>query len=165
MKHGTCIHYTGMNTGADYKTRCCAAGINYFEAFNGRQSGIFLRMPCVEAIEKPEGRPGTRLRPGEKTVLVPVDRRGEAALPCALRQEPTAEQVEQDRIESEAAFGRAMAAISVAAKWRVTPKPEHDRNEVIECPCCRGKLHLFQSARNGHVHGHCETEQCVRWYE
>lgn len=30
---------------------------------------------------------------------------------------------------------------------------------------CGGKLHLSQSSYNGHVHGKCETPDCVSWME
>ena len=39
------------------------------------------------------------------------------------------------------------------------------KQTVIECPICRGKLHLSQSSYNGHVHGQCETDGCVEWME
>lgn len=166
MKHGTCIHFTGLPfVGKEYKTACCKAGVNYFEAFNGRRDGIMLRMPCVEFVEKPAGRAGTRVRPGDKAVHVPVDRHGCEATPCAHRKEPTAEQVEQSRIEDEASFQRVLAAVKISAERRVKPKPTTDRGEAVECPCCGGRLHLFQSAYNGHVSGQCETEGCVKWME
>lgn len=53
----------------------------------------------------------------------------------------------------------------VVSKWRVNPKPKSDRSEVIECPKCKGKLHLSQSSYDGHVHSHCATEGCVFWVE
>ena len=56
-------------------------------------------------------------------------------------------------------------ALKVAWDWKVKPKPEQDRHDVIECPICKGKLHLSQSSYNGHCHGQCETEGCVQWME
>lgn len=58
-----------------------------------------------------------------------------------------------------------LLGIGAASKWRVIPKPEKDRSEVIECPKCQGRLHMFQSSYNGHVHGKCETEDCLQWME
>jgi len=55
--------------------------------------------------------------------------------------------------------------LGTANKWRVLPKPEADRHEVIECPKCKGKLEMFQSSHNGHVRGQCETEGCLSWME
>lgn len=54
----------------------------------------------------------------------------------------------------------------VVAKWRTWTEQNHaSKQEVIECPACKGRLHLRQSGYNGHVHGHCETEGCVSWME
>jgi hypothetical protein len=59
---------------------------------------------------------------------------------------------------------RQMTIIGPAVKaWR--NKPPKGKEEVIECPACKGKLHLSQSSYNGHVHGHCETADCVSWME
>jgi hypothetical protein len=47
--------------------------------------------------------------------------------------------------------------------WR--NKPPIGKAEVIECPECKGKLHLSQAAYNGHVFAKCETPGCVSWME
>lgn len=60
---------------------------------------------------------------------------------------------------------RMTVVMPVVGKWRIHPKPKLDRREVIECPKCKGRLHLSQSSYNGHVHGRCETEDCVSWME
>jgi len=47
-------------------------------------------------------------------------------------------------------------------------KKEHKRKAwqgTVECPVCKGKLHLSHAAINGHVWGRCETTDCVRWME
>lgn len=67
--------------------------------------------------------------------------------------------------EEGKAFDNYMLAIKKAYEWKVTPKPAADRNEVIECPLCKGNLHMYQSAYNGHVHGQCETKGCLCWME
>lgn len=54
----------------------------------------------------------------------------------------------------------------VVAKWRTwTESNRVSKHEVIECPECKGRLHLSQSAYNGHVHVRCETIGCVSWME
>jgi len=54
----------------------------------------------------------------------------------------------------------------VVSKWRTwNEKNRVAKQEVIECPQCKGRLHLSQAAYNGHVHGHCETKGCVSWME
>lgn len=51
----------------------------------------------------------------------------------------------------------------VVSEWR--DKPPRGKAEVIACPICKGRLHLSQAACNGHVHGKCETDDCVSWME
>lgn len=52
------------------------------------------------------------------------------------------------------------------------PQTRHFVADVFEvCPRTvtqgrpEGRLHLSQSSYNGHVHGRCETDDCVRWME
>lgn len=51
----------------------------------------------------------------------------------------------------------------VVIAWR--KKEPYGKQEVIECPVCKGRLHLSQSSYNGHVHGRCETPDCLNWME
>lgn len=39
------------------------------------------------------------------------------------------------------------------------------KSEVIECPACKGRLHLSQAACNGHIRANCETPDCVKFIE
>lgn len=166
MNLGTCIHFNGLSmVGDGYKSGCCEAGVNYYETFDGKRAGIMLRMPCVEFRELPAHGRGTYIKAGEATIRKEIDRKGETVIECASRVAPTPEQVEASRIEDDAAWERTITAIKVAAAWKVKPKPAHDRCEVIECPACKGRLHLHQSAHNGHCSGKCETEGCVSWIE
>ena len=36
---------------------------------------------------------------------------------------------------------------------------------ITKCPQCNGKLHWSMARSNGHVHGQCETDNCLRWME
>lgn len=164
MTPGTCIHFTGFGFGLD-DSGCCAAGANYAREFGDDTPGLALRAPCIEYRIKPAHGRGTCIRPGDQVIRVEIDRRGHQVIPCGRRIEPTDEQVQQDRIRSEAWMQKAIAAITVASAWRVRPKPAEDRRETVACPVCQGRLHLSQSACNGHVHGACETRGCVRWME
>jgi hypothetical protein len=167
MNRGTCIHFNGLRyIGAEYRTHCCSAGVNYHSTFDGTKAGIMLRMPCVEAREKSaDGKPGTHFKAGQETVLVPVDRKDEVAIPCLLRVEPTADQVKQDREESDRQWIKMIAALRTVSTWKVKPKPDQDRSEVVDCPVCKGRLHLHQSSYNGHASGKCETAGCVEFVE
>jgi hypothetical protein len=86
------------------------------------------------------------------------------ALPCEHLRRPTSEEIAlhetwlKGRMER---MGRVMEAIY---PWRVAHKGK-SASEVVECPECKGRLHLSISSYNGHVHGHCETADCVSWME
>lgn len=62
----------------------------------------------------------------------------------------------------EKAIRRLTVVMPVVNKWRKNPI---SKQEVIECPECKGRLHLSQSSYNGHVHAHCETTGCISWME
>ena len=34
---------------------------------------------------------------------------------------------------------------------------------TIKCPKCGGKLNYSVSDYNGHIHGQCETKDCLAW--
>ena len=149
-KHGQCMHFNGT------QNSLCARGMRYEQFHPG--------MPCIQWIPR-SARGGTYLRPGEE----PAEKRPmPGAQPperCPHYAEPDDETVQRDREEMDASLERTFAAITVASAWRVKPKPAADRREVVECPICKGRLHLSQSAYNGHVHGKCETDGCVAWME
>lgn len=152
MNHGTCIHFNGV------QNKQCKKGIAY-------DSVRAPALPCIKFIERSE-RGGTHFKPGEKAVSrTPFVREGISVGSCLSYEEPTDEAIEADRIESEKHLEKTIAALKVASKWRVRPKPKVDRRETVECPVCKGKLHLSQSSYNGHVHGTCSTDGCVRWME
>lgn len=35
----------------------------------------------------------------------------------------------------------------------------------IPCPVCAGRLRWVRDSFNGHLHGECETEGCLRWMQ
>lgn len=84
---------------------------------------------------------------------------------CPKWERRSLEHAENRADAIEESMGRMTVVMPVVSKWRVKPKPASDRREVIECPKCKGRLHLYQSRYNGHVHGRCETEGCVSWME
>lgn len=70
----------------------------------------------------------------------------------------------EKRADSIARWMERMAiAMPVVSAWRA--EPPVGKSEIIECPVCKGRLHLSQSSYNGHVHGHCETKDCLSWME
>lgn len=152
MNHGTCIYFNGV------QNDLCRRGVSY--AVNWPDGP----KPCIKLMHT-SARGGTYLRPGELPAETKPFPGADKAKPCPFYEEPTDEQVQAERAKDEAAFERTIAAIKVASAWRVKPKPTSDRSEVVECPVCKGRLHLSQSAYNGHVAGTCETNDCVRWIE
>lgn len=59
---------------------------------------------------------------------------------------------------------RMMSVVMPAVDaWR--KKLPIGKAEIIECPECKGRLHLSQAAYNGHVWAKCETKDCVAWIE
>lgn len=56
------------------------------------------------------------------------------------------------------------APLKLCPHWLRTTR-EQGEAEVVACPVCGGRLHLTQSAYNGHVHGKCSTPDCVNWME
>lgn len=156
-----CQHYDASGVtmiGGKEPHGYCKAGVVYLDQF-GRapkdvphshiegvgyypSAGIFQRICCNKGGERSEA---------EQL----------AACPKWLRK--TREQGEARHAEIEAAITRMMVVGPVVAEWRA--KPPIGKAEVIECPACKGRLHLSQAACNGHVHGHCETKGCVSWME
>ncbi len=82
---------------------------------------------------------------------------------CPKWVRTTREQAEKSFDESEAYFAKVVSVRHAIAPWR--KKPPIGKQEVIECPACKGRLHLSQAAVNGHVHAKCETAGCVSWME
>jgi len=150
--HGKCIHFNGV------QNDLCKRGVSYEVNWPAGPK------PCIKFIHK-SARGGTYLEPGEEPAETRPYGNAHLAKPCAFYQEPTSEEVQADRAETKAKLERMFAAIRVAGEWRVKPKPAIDRYGVVECPICKGRLHLSQSAYNGHVHGKCETDGCVSWME
>lgn len=152
MKHGQCKYFNGVQN--DKCNRGVAYEVNWP---NGPK-------PCIQLLHK-SSRGGTYLRPGEVPAETKPFPSAEKAKPCPFYDDPTDEEVDASRRKMEAAMDRVVVAMGVASKWRIKPKPETDRYEVVECPVCNGRLHLSQSAYNGHMHGKCETDGCVSWLE
>ncbi len=152
MNHGKCIHFNGV------QNDLCKRGVSYEVMWPKGPK------PCIQMLHK-SSRGGTYLKPGEAPAESKPYPGADKAKPCPFYQEPTSEEVQADREERERHLQLTMTAIKVANEWRVKPKPAAGRQEAVECPVCKGRLHLSQSAYNGHVHGKCETEGCVSWME
>lgn len=137
----------------------CKAGVVYLDQFgrapkdgnhelDGRyyeSSGIFQRICCTDGGKRTEE---------EQMALCPK----------WIRR--TREQGEKRADDIEASINRMRLVGAALSGWRTwTKKNRVAKQEVIECPVCKGRLHLSQAAYNGHVHGQCETAGCVNWME
>lgn len=145
---GKCVHFNGT------QNRRCTAGIEYEVQF-GKAAGIFLRMPCLQS---------TGHRRDGKWELRPVDRQGQQEIECPEFRLPTQAELDAAEREREESAARMRTVMAVVGEWR--RQPPKGKETVIPCPTgCGGKLHLSQSAYNGHVHGACSTRGCVAWME
>lgn len=136
----------------------CKAGVNYLDQFgrapkddkeysyiNGRyyeSAGIFTRICCTDGGKRSEE---------------------EQRAKCPKWERRTREQGEARADDIDRAMNRMRVIMPVVSEWR--KKPPRGKQEVIECPVCKGRLHLSQSSYNGHVHGKCETKGCASWME
>ena len=85
---------------------------------------------------------------------------------CSKWERRSLERAEKRADAIEEAMERMATVMPVVAKWRTWTKDNRvSKQGTIECPKCKGVLHLSQAAYNGHVHGKCETEGCVSWME
>lgn len=137
MKPGQCKHFTGA-----FNHDCCAAGVNYRTLSGGDDFGWLRRLPCTGA------------RGGSVAHQV---------VTCANHLSVTDEEIAQHKADTDAYMARIKLVLPVVKEWRA--KQPQGKYEVIECPACNGRLHLSQAACNGHVHGKCETENCIHWME
>lgn len=151
MEHGTCIHYNGGR-------QLCLRGVSFSVNWPDGPK------PCIKWYPKSK-RGDTSLHPGEEPERRVPFPGADSAKACPFRQEPDDKTVHASRIDRDKSVAQALAGIAVAAAWRTRPKPAEDRHEIVECPVCKGGLHLSQSSYNGHVHGKCETAGCVSWME
>ncbi|WP_415912430.1 hypothetical protein [Neptuniibacter sp. QD37_11] len=115
----------------------CEAGVNYRELVGGEIAGWVKRRPC--------------------------DPSNETDIKCDKFEPRTAEEVAQ--AERERQIFRQHAEHLMMLIPEVKAKLAGGGNDTLECPVCKGKLHVSVSSHNGHCHGSCETEGCLSWME
>lgn len=154
MNPGACVNFRGV------QHQCCEAGVDWAAEF-----GTFRVAPCVMFIAR-QGK-GTYIDPNKPWEKGPslTKREEHEVKNCPFFRLPTLDEMKADHAEHELFMERFMLGIKVAGQWRVKPKPAEDRQGIVDCPACMGKLHLSQSSYNGHVHGRCETPGCLEWME
>lgn len=133
-----CVNYAPKpgSLGSDY----CALGLGASDAMDrARKAGQPNMSPCIG---------------GHKA--------SDALALCPKWERGSLEHAERRANAIEKSMERMSVVMPVVNAWR--NKKPFRKAEVIECPKCKGRLHLSQSY-NGHVHGKCETEDCVSWME
>ena len=86
------------------------------------------------------------------------------ARPCEHLRRPTPEEIAANEEWFQGRMNTLRTVMLGISEWRKKWKGK-SHGEVVECPSCKGRLHLSIAAYNGHVHGQCETENCVSWME
>jgi hypothetical protein len=117
--------------------KCCDAGIEYDSV---RPDGY--RLPCLEPSIGDDRQKGD----------------------CSLYRLSTPEEIAAEDAAFESAKERFMKTLPLIAEVKSSHEGE-DWSGVVECPVCSGKLHMSHAAYNGHVHGQCETKDCLAWME
>lgn len=142
---GWCIHYrapTGLGLGGK-RHDTCEAGVPFSRWAGPKFQTRFAQQPCF------------------------LDENGQSkpdALPCEYLRRPTPEEIAADKAWMDAYWEKMRVVFAAIMPWRKRHKGK-SFGEVIECPVCKGRLHLSISSYNNHVHGRCETEGCVSWME
>ena len=115
------------------KHKTCAAGIKLSEFYKTP----FERRPC-HLTDKGESHPD--------------------AVACSHIRRPTPEEIELHRIWQAKRMERLVVVMTSISSWVKEHRGEYG---IIDCPACKGRLHVSVARENGHVHAKCETPGCV----
>ncbi len=83
---------------------------------------------------------------------------------CVHLRRPTPEEIALHEQWGDKRMDMLRTIMKGIQPWRKAHK-DRSASEIVECPACKGRLHLSISGYNGHVHGQCETADCVSWME
>lgn len=144
MRKGTCKHFNGLGLG-DRKgaERRCNAGVCYRNHVGGPDFGWGARIPCI--TDSTLGRPDQRI-------------------PCRKYEEPTDEEVATFDAQIQKDIERVVKVEPLIATMKTEFK-DRDGEKTVACPICGGNLRMTHSSYNGHVHGVCDTKNCIAWME
>lgn len=152
MRKGTCKHYNG-----NWHNTHCLAGVCYKDVTTGtdKEPGSAFRKPCVDWDVT-----GWGCEPMTDSQRVEWERRGT----CDKREEPSDEEIKAFDERMDLHFKK----VELVTKFLLPLRREHKGKGyvgVLECPACKGILHVNIASINGHARVMCETEDCVRWME
>ena len=133
-----CKHLAREDKGGIGLDYVCRAGVD-IKALVGDEPGWFGRLPCQWW-------------------------EGGCPVACGKFEPIGIDSVKADDEAMAISMAKTFAAMSVVPAIKKKHKGK-SWSGVVECPVCKGKLHVSHAAYNGHVHGHCETDGCVSWME
>lgn len=116
----------------------CLKGIDIRELVGGPDLGWVTRLPCIKRNKNP--------------------------IPCDQFEDFTQEElqaIEDDFKEIEDMFETVQPVID---KIKIDHRNKNWEG-IVECPICKGTLHITHVAINGHTCGKCETKECISWME
>lgn len=150
MRQGTCKHYNGS-----YHNTHCEAGVCYLEvtAEPRNINGLHFRQPCFVFSDEELA----ELNDGQRESY---QNRGT----CDKYAEPTREEIAEFNDVMEKLAERFIRTLPIISKVKAEHEGE-DWQGTVECPECKGVLHLSHASYNGHVWGQCETDGCLSWME
>ena len=153
MNFGTCKHFRGaMAPGAAVtgdRSHCCAKGINMRDLVGGPDEGWLTRLPCIRVYAS-----GRHQVPQCGPMKV-----------CALYEDPTIEEVAAFEREMQEHENSLMGVFRKIAEIKRGLKKGDRWSGTIECPKCKGKLHVSIAGCNHHARVRCETPDCVSYME
>lgn len=134
---------------------------NYCEHYNPQPGSIRVRCNAgcdIKSVQKVEVEGKMKWGPciGGHTLENPLAH-------CPKWQRRSIERSEKRADAVERAIKRMTISGPFISAWR--KKEPIGKVEVVECPVCKGRLHLSQSSYNGHVRACCETKNCINFIE
>lgn len=145
MQKGLCKHSNGS-----FHNKTCLAGVCYRDVTPDPDApGSALRLPCrtIPVFTTP-------------SQLDEFNKRGT----CDKYEEPTQDDLDKYEQGIQTMMRNFEASLPLIGRVKKEHKGR-DWQGVEECPVCKGKLFMTHAAYNGHVHGKCETADCLSWME
>lgn len=145
MEKGCCKHHRGS-----FHNKTCLAGVCYDDVTpRSREPGCALRQPCrtIPIFDSP-------------SQLEEFAKRGT----CEKYEEPTDAEIAEYEAGIQSAIRNFETSLPLIGRVKKERRGQ-DWRGVEECPICKGKLHMTHAKYNGHVHGKCETADCLSFME
>ncbi len=147
MNKNICKHFIGHGMPTH-----CAAGVCYQDVTHDPEAiGSAFRVPC----RLPASWSSQRLRDMASEATQGV---------CDKREFPTDEECARSEREMDAFMMRLALVTPKINRLKNENKGRHFSGQ-IECPACKGVMHVRIAGCNGHAKVNCETEGCVSFIE